>query len=155
MSRIAVEPQAVLPHRYPMLLVDRVVGVVPGEWATAIKVISRNEPWYADGGDWQSYPEVLLVESWAQTAGITVGADMPNPDVLSGSVMLFGSLSTVEFHRRVVPGDVLENRVRVVKSIGDTVILEGECVREGEPVFTVSRMVVAFRPASSLQNGAE
>ncbi|MCS7483574.1 3-hydroxyacyl-ACP dehydratase FabZ family protein [Umezawaea endophytica] len=155
MNGVVVEPREVLPHRYPMLLVDRVVGVVPGDWATAVKVISRNEPWYADSGDRQAYPEVLLVESWAQTAGIAIGADSPNPDVLSGSVMLFGSLSTVEFHRRVLPGDVLEHRVRVVKAVGDTVIFEGECVRQGETVFTVSRMVVTFRPAGSLKSGAK
>lgn len=155
MNRTIVEPQDILPHRYPMLLVDRVVDVVPGATATAIKVISRNEPWYADGGDRQAYPEVLLVESWAQTAGIAIGAGDSGTDVLSGSVMLFGSLSTVEFHEQVMPGDVLRHRVRVVRSIGDTVILEGECEREGTTVFTVSRMVVAYRQASSLRSGVE
>jgi len=71
--------------------------------------------------------------------------------VLSGQVMLFGSLSDIEFHRPVLPGDVLEHRVRVSRVVGETVIFEGECVVRGELVFTVSRMVVAYRPAEQLR----
>lgn len=139
----------VLPHRYPMLLVDRVLELVPGEWVTAVKAITRNEPWYREQPQ-AAYPEVLLVESWAQAAGLIIGVTEPNPDVLTGQVMLFGSVAGVEFHRTVLPGDVLEHRVRVSKVLGETVIFEGECVVRGELVFTVNRMVVAYRPAETL-----
>ncbi|WP_424187020.1 3-hydroxyacyl-ACP dehydratase FabZ family protein [Actinokineospora sp. G85] len=151
----AVDPRDVLPHRFPMLLVDSVLAVEPGVSATVLKAVSRNEPWYAGSGGPQDYPEVLLVESWAQAAGIAIGAADPDPDVRTGSVMLFGSLADIEFHGPVRPGDVLEHRVRVVKALGGTVVLEGECLLRGEPVFTVSRMVVAYRPAESLARGTK
>ncbi|MCP2163194.1 3-hydroxyacyl-ACP dehydratase FabZ family protein [Goodfellowiella coeruleoviolacea] len=146
----------ILPHRYPMLLVDRVLDIEPGRRVTAVKAITRNEPWYADAAavsssDGAAYPPALLVESWAQAAGLVFGIEQPNPDVLAGRVMLLGSLSDVEFHRPVLPGDVLEHRVRVARAVGETVIFEGECVVGGELVFTVSRMVVAYRPAGVLR----
>jgi len=147
---VTADVREILPHRYPMLLVDHVLDVSPGKWVTAVKSVSRNEPWYRDGVD-GPYPEVLLVESWAQAAGIVLGVQKPNPDVLSGQVMLFGSLADIEFHRSVLPGDVLEHRVRVSRVVGETVIFEGECVVRGELVFTVSRMVVAYRPAEQLR----
>ena len=145
-----IDVAEILPHRYPMLLIDRVLEVAPGSWVTAVKAISRNEPWYADGA-YAAYPEVLLVESWAQAAGLVTGVEQPNPDVCSGRVMLLGSLSGVQFHRPVLPGDVLEHRVRVTKAINETTIFEGECVVRGELVFTVPRMVVAHRPAEVLR----
>ncbi|WP_326641112.1 beta-hydroxyacyl-ACP dehydratase [Streptosporangium sp. NBC_01755] len=152
----------ILPHRYPMLLVDEVLDISPGERITALKSVSRNEPWYRDHVD-GPYPEVLLVESWAQAAGLILGVEQPDPDgrhvrvglldpdVPAGQVMLLGSLAGIEFHRRVLPGDVLEHRVRVSRAIGETVIFEGECVVRGELVFTVSKMVVAYRPAEQLR----
>lgn len=140
----------ILPHRYPMLLVDEVLDIAPGERITAVKSVSRNEPWYRDHVD-GPYPEVLLVESWAQAAGLVLGVEKPNPDVLAGQVMLFASLADIEFHRRVLPNDLLEHRVRVSRAIGETVIFEGECVVRGELVFTVSKMVVAYRPAEQLR----
>ncbi|MBB5803639.1 3-hydroxyacyl-[acyl-carrier-protein] dehydratase [Saccharothrix ecbatanensis] len=136
--------RALLPHRFPMLLLDRVLEVEPGQRLTAVKAITANEPWYADGGD-PGYQPVLLIESWGQAAGVLALLSEPGTDLLDGRVMLFGSMSGVEIHRRVLPGDVLEHRVKVFRSLGDTVIFEGECVTAGEPVLTVNRMVMAFR----------
>ncbi|MEU6479397.1 beta-hydroxyacyl-ACP dehydratase [Streptomyces sp. NPDC047017] len=149
----------VLPHRYPMLLVDRVDELVPGERLVAVKAVTVNEPWYQDlaaGADDEqhAYPSVLLVESWCQAAGVLAAWDQPNPDVLAGQVMLFGSIADVVFRRPVLPGDVLEHRVRLVRALSDTVIFEGEALVAGEPVLEVGRVVMALRPAGELTGAA-
>lgn len=145
----------VLPHRYPMLLVDRVDELVPGERLVAVKAVTCNEPWYQDlaedaGDEEHAYPQTLLVESWCQAAGVLAAWDKPNPDVMSGQVMLFGSISDVVLHRPVLPGEVLEHRVRLVRALSDTVIFEGECLSAGETVMEVGRVVMAMRPAEEL-----
>ncbi|MBL3669473.1 beta-hydroxyacyl-ACP dehydratase [Streptomyces sp. M2CJ-2] len=151
-----VEIRGRLPHRYPMLLVDRVTDLTPGVQVTALKAVTCNEPWYAELSpdtpeEGYGYPQTLLVESWCQAAGVLATWDDPNPDVLRGRVMLFGGMSDVEFHRAVYPGDVLEHRVRIGRRVDDTVIFEGESVVGGEPVMTVGRAVVTFRPADVLR----
>jgi 3-hydroxyacyl-[acyl-carrier-protein] dehydratase len=146
------EIKNVLPHRYPMLLVDRVTELEPGVRLTAHKAVTCNEPWYqglAEGGD-DGYPEVLLIESWCQAAGVLAVWDRPNPDVLSGQVMLFGSMSGIRFLAPVVPGDLLEHHVRLVRALSDTVIFEGETVVGSDPVMEIGRVVMAMRPASKL-----
>lgn len=147
--------RAVLPHRFPMLLVDRVLERVPGERITALKAVSVNEPWYeglSDGAPDAAYdyPGVLVVESWCQAAGVLIAAENPNPDVLDGQVMLFGGISDVRFCGRVRPGDVLEHRVQLVRALTDTVIFEGTCHVDGRPVARIGRVVMALRPASEL-----
>jgi 3-hydroxyacyl-[acyl-carrier-protein] dehydratase len=143
----------VLPHRYPMLLVDRVLELVPGERLHAVKAVTCNEPWYADRPDdaWFAYPESLLIESWCQAAGVLATWDNPNPDVLAGRVMLFGGMSEIAYHRPVPPGSLLHHRVRVFRALSDTVLFEGDCVVDDEVVMTVGRVVMAFRPADQLR----
>ncbi|WP_228449504.1 3-hydroxyacyl-ACP dehydratase FabZ family protein [Streptomyces alkaliterrae] len=150
-----------LPHRFPMLLVDRVLSVEPERSLVANKAVSCNEPWYAAGptghGDTASaaaafgYPGTLLVESWCQSAGVLATWESPNPDVLEGDVMLFGGMSGVEFHHPVLPGQVLEHRVRQERRVGETVMFEGESLVDGRTVMTVGRITMAFRPARVLR----
>ena len=149
------EVKRILPHRYPMLLVDRVVEIVAGERVRARKAVTANEPWYGalpDGATVaeHAYPPVLLVESWCQAAGVLAAHDAPNPDVCEGDVMLFGSVADARFLRPVLPGDLLEHEVRLVRSVGDTVIFEGETRVDGEVVLEVGRAVMAMRPAEEL-----
>ncbi|MER6623308.1 beta-hydroxyacyl-ACP dehydratase [Streptomyces sp. NPDC000931] len=152
------EIRKVLPHRFPMLLVDRVLDVVPGERVIAVKAVTCNEPWYRDLGpeagprDY-AYPRVLLTESWCQAAGLLATWEAPDPDVLEGRVMLFGGVSDVAYLREVLPGDVLEHRASLSRVLGDTVIVEGESTVNGRAVMTVGRAVMAFRPAAELRPG--
>jgi 3-hydroxyacyl-[acyl-carrier-protein] dehydratase len=147
------EIRRLLPHRFPMLLVDRVLDAVPGQSLTALKAVTLNEPWYArlapDATDRDTrYPESLLIESWGQSAGLL--SLISGTDDLDGAVMLFGSASGVAFHRRVQPGDLLEHRVRLDRRVGDTVLFTGDSRVGGDVVLTVDRMVMAFRPAAAL-----
>lgn len=142
----------VLPHRYPMLLVDRVVEVEPGLRLVARKAVSANEPWYRDLP--ASYPPVLLVESWCQAAGLLGAWQTPNPNVLTGQVMLVGGLTGIRFGGPVVPGDVVEHRVRLDRVLGDTMIFEGESLVDDRTVLEVTQAIVTMRPAATLASGS-
>jgi 3-hydroxyacyl-[acyl-carrier-protein] dehydratase len=102
-----------LPHRYPILLVDRVLDVVPGERITALKNVSVNEPFFP--GHYPHHPVmpgVLIVEALAQTAAIlsfkTLGG---KPD--DKSVYYFVGIDGARFKRPVTPGDQLTLEVSI------------------------------------------
>ncbi|MFI1258737.1 3-hydroxyacyl-ACP dehydratase FabZ family protein [Streptomyces netropsis] len=144
------EVASLLPHRYPMLLVDRITALDPGERITVVKTVTHNEPWYAGltpGRD-LAYPASLLVESWGQAAGLLASAAAPDA---RSQVMLFGSVSQAVFHRPVLPGDVVEHRITLSRSLGDSVIFEGESRSGAGPVMSVGQMVMAFRPGDHLR----
>lgn len=145
-----------LPHRYPMLLVDRALELIPGQSLLALKAVTCNEPWY-QGLDEKAteeqfcYPQTLLVESWGQAAGLLAVQPGTAAAELSDQVMLAGAMSGVEFLRPVYPGDVLEHRVRVVRALSDAVIFEGESLVGWDVVMRLSHMVMAFRPRGRMQ----
>lgn len=146
--------RASIPHRYPIMLVDRVTELVPGERLTALKAVTCNEPWYRELPESAvdfAYPQVMLIESWCQAAGLLVTEREPNPSALAGTVMLFGGMADIRFHREVFPGDVLEHRVRLLRAVSDAAIFEGESVVAGETVLAVGRVAVATRPATGLK----
>ncbi|MEV5545607.1 beta-hydroxyacyl-ACP dehydratase [Streptomyces sp. NPDC052309] len=145
----------IIPHRYPVLLVDRVTEVDPGRTLTALKAVTVGEPCYrrapAHGGPARfHYPRPLLVESWAQAAVLLAVWNTPNPDVTTGKVELAGAIDRIAFHRPVLPGDLLEHRVRVVRAVGDTTILAGETRCDGDLVAEVGHFIVALRPLASV-----
>ncbi|MGH8920788.1 MAG: 3-hydroxyacyl-ACP dehydratase FabZ family protein [Actinomycetes bacterium] len=149
-ERALPEVTALLPHRYPMLLVDRVLELVPGEYVRAVKAVTHNEPWYRGiaPGTPLDYPPALLVESWGQAAGLLASAIADAP---VGQVMLFGSVADARFHRPVRPGELIEHRVRITRALTDSVIFEGTSHSGEDTVMTVTRMVMAFRPADQLR----
>ncbi|MFF4543411.1 3-hydroxyacyl-ACP dehydratase FabZ family protein [Streptomyces sp. NPDC001435] len=144
-----------LPHRYPILLVDRVTAVEPGVSLTAVKAITVNEPCYAripEGAAEadHAYPVALLVESWCQAAGVLALWEQVAPEELADLVMLFGSISGIQVHGRALPGSLVEHRVRHVRSVGTTLIFEGESLLDGEPLLSVGSIVITMRPGGEL-----
>jgi 3-hydroxyacyl-[acyl-carrier-protein] dehydratase len=124
-----------LPHRYPMLLIDRMVDVVLGESATGIKNVSVNEPFFA--GHFPNHPVmpgVLIIECMAQTSAALVVTTL-GPDA-AGKVVYFMSIDGAKFRRPVVPGDQLRVEVtrkqrrgpvwkfQGVAKVGDVVVAE-------------------------------
>ncbi|MGY0061453.1 hypothetical protein ACWY4P_33770 [Streptomyces sp. LZ34] len=153
------EIKRVLPHRYPMLLIDRVTELVPGGRATGLKAVTCNEPWYEGMQDKAAeedyhYPWTVLIESWCHVAGVLVAHDKPNPDVLSGQVMLLGGITDAVPLRPVVPGDLVEHRVRLTRQVGETFVFEGESQVGDETALTVGRLVMTMRPAADLTDAA-
>jgi len=94
-----------LPHRYPFLLVDRVVELIPGESIVAFKNLSINEP-YFDGHfpGKPIFPGVLLLEAMAQAAGI-LGFKSKGKTPVDGSIYYFAAADALRFKRPCVPGD--------------------------------------------------
>jgi len=103
-----------LPHRYPFLLVDRVVELVEGESIIAYKNITINEEVF-NGHFPQSpvFPGVMIIEAMAQAAGI-LGFKSMNKKPEDGSMYLFAGIDDVRFKRPVVPGDRLQLESRII-----------------------------------------
>ena len=111
----AADIMRILPHRYPFLLVDRVIELEPGRRAVAIKQITANEPQFTGHfPDRPIMPGVLMVEALAQAAGIMVYT----LDEYRGKLGLFAGIDDCRFKRMVVPGDTLMLEVTVEKLRG-------------------------------------
>ncbi len=116
--------QRILPHRYPFLLVDKVVDFVPGDRIVGIKNVTANEPFFQGHfPDHPVMPGVLIVEAMVQTGGILVLNECPNP---RDFVAYFLSIDKVKFRKLVVPGDTLEFRMRLVRSRVGVYLIEGK-----------------------------
>ena len=112
---LSEEIKKFLPHRYPFLLVDRVIECIPGDRLTAIKNVTVNEPYFQGHFPQKAImPGVLIIESLAQATGLLgfrTMSETPRDDLL---YMLVG-VDNVRFKRQVVPGDQLVLNVRLVK----------------------------------------
>lgn len=131
--------QRILPHRYPFLLVDKVVDIDGYKSATGIKNVTMNEPHFQ--GHFPGtpiMPGVTIVEAMAQTTGVMVGValDLADKDLL----IYFMAIDGCKFRRKVVPGDVLEMRVETTRGkpggkvwkFKGTATVDGELAAEAE-----------------------
>ena len=111
--------RATLPHRYPMLLVDRVLELEPGVRIKAIKNVTINEPFFP--GHFPHYPVmpgVLIIEALAQASAIV--AYRGDPDAMGGrKLFLFAGIDDARFKRQVVPGDTLVLESTFLKGMRD------------------------------------
>jgi 3-hydroxyacyl-[acyl-carrier-protein] dehydratase len=136
------EIQALLPHRYPFLLVDRVVEIVPGQKIVAFKNVTMNEPFF--NGHFPGHPVmpgVLILEALAQASAI-LAYKTENLDPLQ-SVSYLMSVDGARFRKPVVPGDRLQLNIEVLRHKGavwktkGTATVDGAKVAEGEFLATV------------------
>ena len=107
-----------LPHRYPFILVDKVISLVPNETITAIKNVTINEEFFV--GHFPNYPVmpgVLIIEALAQTAGILSFKSM-NETADDNTLYFFVGIDNCRFKKPVVPGDVLNLTVSIEKIRG-------------------------------------
>jgi len=119
--------QRIIPHRYPFLLLDRVVDVRLHEGCTGIKNVTYNEPQFQ--GHFPGlpiFPGVMIIEAMAQTAGVLVGLSMDLVD--KGAKVFFMGVEAAKFRRKVVPGDVLELHVRALRGGGRVWKFEGRAM---------------------------
>ena len=104
------EIKKLIPHRAPILLIDRVENIIPDTEATGIKAVSCNEPYFAGHfPDFPVMPGVLIVEAIAQTASVMVAAT--TPDFTAEKLVFFTTIEKARFRQAVRPGDVIEMRV--------------------------------------------
>ena len=126
------EIQALLPHRYPFLMIDRVTNYDEGKTLTAIKNVSVNEPQFT--GHFQEYPimpGVLMLEALAQTAGIYGYTKILTEEERPLKFMYFATINNVKFKSQVVPGDVLTLEVTVDRFNGTLLKVNAKATVEG------------------------
>lgn len=101
---------ALIPHRYPFLLVDRIESVIPAQSAKGYKCVSMNEPFFQGHFPGKPLmPGVLIVEALAQVGAVALMSDPVN----KGKLAVFAGIDEVRFKRQVVPGDVLKLEVTI------------------------------------------
>ncbi len=129
------EIMSYIPHRYPLLLVDKIIDFVKGESAVGIKNATMNEQFFQGHfPDEPVMPGVLQIEALAQTACVLVikslGEKAPkNPGIL------FTTINNVKFRKPVVPGDTLELHVKIVKSKLSIYVIEAYGIVDGQKVI--------------------
>ena len=113
-----------LPHRAPMLFVEKLADIVPYESATGYKAVSINEPWFMGHfPDKAVMPGVLIVEAMAQTAGALVVHSLSGK---TGPAVYFLTIEKARFRKPVVPGDLLRMPVRKLAQRGPVWKFEGQ-----------------------------
>ncbi len=146
----------ILPHRYPFLLIDRVIDLRPRERIVAIKNVTVNEPFFV--GHFPGtpvMPGVLIVEAIAQAGGALLLTEVEDRD---SKLMLFTGIERARFRRPVVPGDQLRIEIEVKAWRGDAVRMEGRAFvdekRAAEATVTC-RLVNRSRAVSEEVSEAE
>jgi beta-hydroxyacyl-ACP dehydratase FabZ len=127
-----------IPHRYPFLLVDRILEVSGDTRVVGLKNVSINEPFFQ--GHFPGHPimpGVLIVEAMAQTGGVLLLGAVEDP---ASKVVYFMSLDNVKFRKPVVPGDQLRLEVELVQHRGRTVRLRGTALVDGAVVAEADMM---------------
>ena len=133
--------EALLPHRWPFLLVDRISDCVPGRSARGIKCVSANEPFFQ--GHFPGYkvmPGVLILEALAQVGAVALLSEPEN----RGKLALFGGIKNARFKRQVRPGDVLELECELTERHGSvgfgtaTARVDGKLAARAELTFAVT-----------------
>ncbi|MBA4169743.1 MAG: 3-hydroxyacyl-ACP dehydratase FabZ [Chloroflexi bacterium] len=146
----AADVMGILPHRYPFLLVDRIVELEPGVRAVGIKQVTVNEPHFTGHFPGRPImPGVLMVEALAQTAGVAV----LTLDGYRGKLGLFAGIDDCRFRRMVVPGDTLRLEVTVEKLRGMFGRLRGVATVESEIAVEATISIVIPRD-QQLDGGA-
>ena len=141
---LALDIQAileVLPHRQPLLLVDRILQLEPGKRAVGLKNVSANEPHFVGHFPGQPLmPGVLILEAMAQVGALLM---LHTPEH-RGKLALFAGVDSCRFRRRVVPGDQLRLEVTVTRLRGNfgkevaVATVDGEAAAEAELLFTLT-----------------
>ena len=122
-----------IPHRYPFLLIDRVVDCIPGTSATGIKNVTINEPHFQGHFPKQPVmPGVLIVEAMAQTAAVLVVHTLG--DDAAGRLVYFMSIDGARFRRPVTPGDQLKLEMSIVQSRRNVFKFAGKATVDGKVV---------------------
>ena len=136
----SVEIQKILPHRYPFLLVDKIIDIEYGKRAVGIKNVTINEPFFQGHFPGNPImPGVLIVEALAQVGAMAI----LGLDEFKGKLAVFAGIDKLRFKKQVVPGDVLKMEVEMIaikRGIGKAkaeAFVNGELAVSGELMFAI------------------
>jgi 3-hydroxyacyl-[acyl-carrier-protein] dehydratase len=128
------EIEKLLPHRYPFLLVDRIIELEPNKRVVGVKCVTANENFFV--GHFPGHPVmpgVLILEALAQCSAIMALTAMP-PEKRAGKVIYFMSIDGAKFRKPVVPGDRLELHCEMIRSKASLMKTRGEAKVDGQVV---------------------
>ena len=136
--------QKILPHRYPFLLIDKIIEFEPDVSAHAIKCVTFNEPFFQGHfPEYPVFPGVLLLEAMAQATAIL---DVQSNDRdMSKSLYYFVGIDNARFKKQVVPGDIIIISAKLVQSKSEVHKFTADCKVEGEVVCKAD-LIGAIRP---------
>ena len=125
---------ALLPHRYPFLLIDRVIECVPGEYAVGIKNVTINEPFFTGHFPQEPImPGVLIIESMAQACGVLAfQTHGQSNDEIPNGIFVLVSVDNCRFKRPVVPGDQLRLEARLKRVMRGIWMFEARALVDGQ-----------------------
>lgn len=119
-----------LPHRFPFLLVDRIVDIIPNKTVVALKNVTCNEQFFQGHfPEWKIMPGVLIVEAMAQAGAVLLFSSIPDPEK---KFVVLSKVDKAKFKRMVVPGDQLRMEVEWTRQKGRICQMKGKAFVEGE-----------------------
>jgi len=122
-----------LPHRYPFLMIDRILEIVPGDRVVAIKNVTINEPFFQ--GHFPEnpiMPGVLIIEAMGQAGAVLASSSLPKKN--QGAVIYFMGMDKVKFRKPVVPGDQLVLELKILRKRSTTFKMSGIAKVDGKVV---------------------
>ncbi len=132
--------QGLLPHRYPFLLIDKILEWEPSKRIVGIKNVTINEPFFQ--GHFPGHPimpGVLLIEAMAQTGGVLALMSTPEPEK---KVLYFMSIDKARFRKKVVPGDQVRFELDIIRSRGNIHSFKGVAKVDGAVVTEAEMMAM-------------
>lgn len=135
-----IDIQNVLPHRYPFLLVDRIIEIEEGKRAVGIKNVTINEPFFQGHFPGNPImPGVLIVEAMAQVGAVAI----LSMEEYKGKLAVFTGIEKMKFRKQVIPGDILKMEAEMIalkRGIGKAKVcatVDGKIAAEGELMFAI------------------
>lgn len=151
------EIQQLLPHRHPILLVDRVIDLSEPDRVVTIKAVTLSEPCFGDlaetgNGGGYAFPPALMLESFVQSGAIMLchlwRREQQELEAFGASgteTLVFVGARDVRYHRSVLPGDVMRHEVLVHRPAPDVALISGHITVDGHEVASIGRATLARR----------